>query len=104
MLSHGNYRDVVSMCERDAVVQAGDVAYLFLPLAHSFALLIQLTILDLGATLAYFGGDPKQIIPELSEVQPDLLAVGPADLREALHARHRARRRSSRSRRRPRSA
>jgi long-chain acyl-CoA synthetase len=70
VLSHGNYRDVVTMCEHDAVVQAGDVGYLFLPLAHSFALLIQLTILDLGATLAYFGGDPKQIIPELSEVRP----------------------------------
>jgi long-chain acyl-CoA synthetase len=77
VLSHGNYRDVVSMCERDAVVQAGDVAYLFLPLAHSFALLIQLTILDLGATLAYFGGDPKQIVPELSEVRPTYLPSVP---------------------------
>ena len=100
VLSHGNYRDVVSMCERDAVVQAGDIAYLFLPLAHSFALLIQLAVLDMGATLAYFGGDPKQIVAELSEVQPDLPPVGPADLREALHARHRPRRHRSRSRRR----
>jgi long-chain acyl-CoA synthetase len=77
VLSHGNYRDVVSMCERDAIVQAGDVAYLFLPLAHSFALLIELTVLDLGATLAYFGGDPKQIIAELSEVQPTYLPSVP---------------------------
>jgi long-chain acyl-CoA synthetase len=77
VLSHGNYRDVVTMCEHDAVVQAGDVAYLFLPLAHSFALLIQLTILDLGATLAYFGGDPKQIISELSEVRPTYLPSVP---------------------------
>jgi long-chain acyl-CoA synthetase len=77
VLSHGNYRDVVSMVEQDAVVQAGDVAYLFLPLAHSFALLIQLTALDLGATLVYFGGDPKQIIPELSEVKPTYLPSVP---------------------------
>jgi len=77
VLSHGNYRDVVTMCERDAIVQAGDVAYLFLPLAHSFALLIQLTTLDLGATLAYFGGDPKQIVPELSEVKPSYLPSVP---------------------------
>jgi long-chain acyl-CoA synthetase len=77
VLSHGNYRDVVSMCEQDAVVQAGDVAYLFLPLAHSFALLIQLTALDLGATLAYFGGDPKQIVAELSEVRPTYLPSVP---------------------------
>jgi long-chain acyl-CoA synthetase len=77
VLSHANYRDVVTMCEHDAVVQAGDVAYLFLPLAHSFALLIQLTTLDLGAVLAYFGGDPKQIIPELSEVKPTYLPSVP---------------------------
>ncbi|MBA3406582.1 MAG: long-chain fatty acid--CoA ligase [Solirubrobacterales bacterium] len=77
VLSHGNYRDVITMCEHDEVVQAGDVAYLFLPLAHSFALLIQLTILDLGATLAYFGGDIKQIIPELSEVKPTYLPSVP---------------------------
>ena len=61
----------------DAVVQAGDVAYLFLPLAHSFALLIQLAALDMGATLAYFGGDPKQIIAELSEVRPTYLPSVP---------------------------
>ena len=77
VLSHGNYRDVISMCEQAAVVQAGDVAYLFLPLAHSFALLIQLGILDLGATLAYFGGDPKQIIVEVSEIKPTYLPSVP---------------------------
>ncbi len=77
VLSHGNYRDVVSMVEQDAVVQEGDVAYLFLPLAHSFALLIQLATLDMGAVLAYFGGDPKQIVAELSEVQPTYLPSVP---------------------------
>jgi len=77
MLGHGNYRDVVSMVEQDAVVQAGDVAYLFLPLAHSFALLIQLAVLDMGAALVYFGGDPKQIIPELAEVKPTYLPSVP---------------------------
>jgi long-chain acyl-CoA synthetase len=77
VLSHGNYRDVVSMVEQEAVVQQGDIAYLFLPLAHSFALLIQLAVLDMGATLAYFGGDPRQIVPELSEVQPTYLPSVP---------------------------
>jgi long-chain acyl-CoA synthetase len=76
VLSHGNYRDVVSMCQSEEVVRAGDVAYLFLPLAHSFALLIQLAVLDIGATLAYVG-DPKQIIAELSEVRPTYLPAVP---------------------------
>jgi long-chain acyl-CoA synthetase len=77
VLTHGNYRDVVSMVEQNAIVRERDVAYLFLPLAHSFALLIQLTALDLGAVLAYFGGDPKQIIPELGEIKPTYLPSVP---------------------------
>jgi long-chain acyl-CoA synthetase len=76
VLSHGNYRDVVSMCQSEEVVRAGDVAYLFLPLAHSFALLIQLAVLDIGATLAYVA-DPRQIIAELSEVRPTYLPSVP---------------------------
>ena len=49
MLTHGNYRQVVNMCEEEGVVEAGDVVYLFLPLAHAYALLIQLLAIDLGA-------------------------------------------------------
>ena len=46
------------------------VTYLFLPLAHSFALLIQLGTFDLGATLAYWERDPLKILPNLAEVKP----------------------------------
>jgi long-chain acyl-CoA synthetase len=77
VLSHGNYRDVVSMCERQEALEPGEIVYLFLPLAHSFALLIQLATVDMGNTLAYFGGDPRQIIPELSEVRPTYLPSVP---------------------------
>ncbi len=70
ILTHGNYRGVLDMIQHVNVIQEGDTAYLFLPLAHAFALLIQLGSYDLGTTIAYFGGDPKQIIPELAEVKP----------------------------------
>jgi long-chain acyl-CoA synthetase len=70
VLSHGNYREVLNMCEANSVFESGEVTYLYLPLAHSFALLIQLLSFDLGGDLAYFGGDTKQIIPELSEIRP----------------------------------
>jgi long-chain acyl-CoA synthetase len=70
VLTHGNYRSVLDMCHAAVVLEADDVAYLYLPLAHAFALLIQLGSFDTGAILAYFGGDPKQIVPELSEVKP----------------------------------
>jgi long-chain acyl-CoA synthetase len=79
VLSHGNYRAILDMVEQRASLQsdAGDVVYLYLPLAHSFALLLQLVVFDLGVTLAYFGGDTKQIIGELAEVKPTYLPSVP---------------------------
>jgi long-chain acyl-CoA synthetase len=77
VLTHGNYRSVLTMCEHARTVENDEVVYLYLPLAHSYALLIQLLVLDLGATLAYFGGDIKQIIVELSEVRPTHLPSVP---------------------------
>jgi long-chain acyl-CoA synthetase len=70
VLSHGNYRDVLTMCEVNSILESGEVTYLYLPLAHSFALLVQLLSFDLGGELAYFGGDTKQIIAELTEIKP----------------------------------
>ncbi len=79
VLSHGNYRAIVDMVKGRAALdaEAGDVVYLYLPLAHSFALLLQLVVFDLGVTLAYFGGDTKQIIGELGEVKPTYLPSVP---------------------------
>ena len=77
VLSHGNYRRVLTMRRRRGAAQDEDVTYLFLPLAHAFALLIQLVTFDVGATIAYYGGDTKQIVPELSEVGPTYLPSVP---------------------------
>jgi long-chain acyl-CoA synthetase len=77
VLAHGNYRSVIDMCESASVVHEGDVVYLYLPLAHSFALLIELIEIDLGGTIAYWGRDPKQIVPELMQVKPHYLPSVP---------------------------
>jgi long-chain acyl-CoA synthetase len=78
VLSHGNYRKVVdSVEERGLLNDDEDLTYLFLPLAHAFALLIQLASIDVGSPIAYFGGDTKQIIVELSEVKPTYLPSVP---------------------------
>ncbi len=79
VLSHGNYCAILEMVEQRKSLEsdAGDVVYLYLPLAHSFALLLQLLVFDLGVTLAYFGGDTKQIIGELAEVKPTYLPSVP---------------------------
>jgi long-chain acyl-CoA synthetase len=77
VLLHGNYRSVVTMCEEESILHDGDVVYLYLPLAHSFALLIELIAIDLGGTIAYWGGDPKGIVGELMAVKPHYLPSVP---------------------------
>jgi long-chain acyl-CoA synthetase len=77
VLTHGNYRAIIDMVGEAGEIQGDEVIYLYLPLAHSFALLIQLAVFDLGGTLAYFSGDTKQIVPELLEVQPTYLPSVP---------------------------
>jgi long-chain acyl-CoA synthetase len=70
ILTHGNYRAMVDAVEEPAALEGSEVAYLFLPLAHAFALLVQFVVVDLGAVLAYWEKDPQKIIPNLMEVKP----------------------------------
>ncbi len=70
IISHGNYRAMLDMVNQTSVIEGEDVTYLYLPLAHSFALLIQLGSFDLGATIAYWERDPLKILPNLAELKP----------------------------------
>jgi long-chain acyl-CoA synthetase len=70
IISHGNYRSMLDMVNEVSVIEDEDIAYLYLPLAHSFALLIQFGTFDLGTTLAYWERDPLKILPNLAELKP----------------------------------
>jgi len=70
VISHGNYRAMLDMVNQTSVIEPEDVTYLYLPLAHSFALLIQLGSFDLGATIAYWERDPLKIMPNMAELKP----------------------------------
>jgi long-chain acyl-CoA synthetase len=77
IISHGNYRAMLDMVVEGGALGVGngepgeeEISYLFLPLAHSFALLIQLASVELGATIAYWERDPLKIVPNLSEIRP----------------------------------
>ena len=88
VLSHGNFRAVLDMIrERDSARGPDDTTYLFLPLAHALALIMQLSSIEAGGAIAYFGGDPRGSSPELAEVAADVPALGAADLREGVRAR-----------------
>jgi long-chain acyl-CoA synthetase len=70
VIDHGNWRSMLDMTEADGVLVEREVTYLFLPLAHSFARLIELISVDVGGTLVYWEKDPNKIIPNLMEVKP----------------------------------
>jgi long-chain acyl-CoA synthetase len=70
VIDHANWRDMLDMIEAEEVLVEREVSYLFLPLAHAFARLIELGAIDVGATIAYWEKDPQKIIPNLMEVRP----------------------------------
>ncbi|OLB77044.1 MAG: long-chain fatty acid--CoA ligase [Actinobacteria bacterium 13_2_20CM_2_71_6] len=104
VLTHRNWLTLCATNEAVSYILPGDVVYLFLPLAHVFAQITQFSCLDAGATLVYFGGDVRRIVPELAEVRPTFLpsvprifeklytafGAGAAPLSDALFAKVRA--------------
>jgi long-chain acyl-CoA synthetase len=71
IIDHANWRDMLDMLQQEEdVLVENEVAYLFLPLAHAFARLIELGAIDVGATIVYWERDPQKIIPNLMEVRP----------------------------------
>lgn len=84
-LTHGNLGAI-----QDATLPLikggpGDSTYLYLPLAHLLAQLIQFTTLLEGGELCYFGGRIEDVIGELAEARPTHLPSVPR-LFEKLHS------------------
>ena len=77
VLSHGNAASVGVMVEEIGFINDDELSYLYLPLAHAFALTVQLASFDVGTGIVYFSGDTTQIIPELMQTQPTYLPSVP---------------------------
>lgn len=71
MISHSNYRAMLDMADSVNIIEEGETSYLFLPLAHAFALLIQYGMMDIGGRIAYWERDQLKIVPNLAEVKPE---------------------------------
>jgi long-chain acyl-CoA synthetase len=70
VLTHRNAMSVCEMVEQIGIIDESEITYLYLPLAHAFALTSQLASYDQGTVIVYYGGDTKQILAELIETQP----------------------------------
>ena len=77
VLTHGNAMSVCEIVEELAFITDGEITYLFLPLAHAFALTAMLASFDQGTAIVYYGGDSKQILAELIETKPTYLPSVP---------------------------
>jgi long-chain acyl-CoA synthetase len=70
VLTHANAMAVCQMVEELEFVEPGDISYLYLPLAHVFALITMLATVDEGTTLIYFGGNTRETLAEIIETKP----------------------------------
>ena len=70
VITNGNYSAMRDMLLVHGAIFEDDIVYLYLPLAHSFALLVQFLTTDVGGTIAYWQKDPLKIVPDIQEVRP----------------------------------
>jgi long-chain acyl-CoA synthetase len=70
VLTHANAGSVSAVTHELDFVTEDDSQYLYLPLAHVFALICVLGAWDIGAPIIFFGGNTKEIVGELSQTQP----------------------------------
>ena len=77
VLTQRNAMSVCEMVQELEFVGPDERTYLYLPLAHAFALTAQLASYDLGSMIIYYGRDTKRIIEELVETRPTYLPSVP---------------------------
>jgi long-chain acyl-CoA synthetase len=77
VLTQRNGMFVCEVVEQLAFVREDEATYLYLPLAHVFALITQLASYDQGTTIVYFGGNSKKILEEIIETKPTYLPSVP---------------------------
>ncbi len=70
MTTHRNFLAVLDMYERQVPMGTDPVIFMFLPLAHSLARVVQMFALDTGSTLAFWRGDPQRILDDVLEARP----------------------------------
>ncbi|WP_079036997.1 AMP-dependent synthetase/ligase [Streptomyces silaceus] len=77
LLTHGNLLAVQAASVPLVEGGPGDSTYLYLPLAHLLAQLIEFTTLIEGGALTFFGGRIEDVVGELAEARPTHLPSVP---------------------------
>ncbi|HET8952875.1 MAG TPA: AMP-binding protein, partial [Solirubrobacteraceae bacterium] len=78
MLSHASWMATASLYEQVLdLEQPPVVTFMFLPLAHSLARIVQILTIDVGGTLAFWQRDPQRLLEDIREVHPTHLTCVP---------------------------
>jgi long-chain acyl-CoA synthetase len=85
-LTHANILATMRMYEQRLELGPDCVFFMFLPLAHSLARMVQMVALDTGATLAFWRGDPKLLLDDIAAARPTHLSAVPRVF-EKIHTR-----------------
>lgn len=91
ILTHDNflaasrgYQERLDLLSRDVPI----VFFMFLPLAHSLARVIQVCVLDIGGTLAFWDRRPERLLDDIREVRPTYLPSIPRVFEKIYTAAH----------------
>ena len=72
VITHANILATVDMYEDQVQMDGGEqpIVFMFLPLAHVLARVVQFVALKVGAEIAFWGGDSTRLLDDLREVRP----------------------------------
>jgi long-chain acyl-CoA synthetase len=91
MLTHENflaathaYQERLDMTREDVPI----VYFMFLPLAHSLARIIEISVLDVGGTLAFWSRRPERLLDDIREARPTYFPSVPRVFEKIYTAAH----------------
>jgi len=77
MLTHDNMLYEAEAIHKTRLITPDDLQYLFLPMAHVFAKVIETIWFQEAHVMAFWTGDMKKIVDELGEVRPTMMCSVP---------------------------
>ena len=86
VLTHTNILATGEAYRQQVGLKPGAVLFMFLPLAHALARVVQMVSLEVGCTLAFWSGDSKRLVEDVGAAAPTHFPSVPRVF-EKIHAR-----------------
>lgn len=86
ILKHDSMIYEAEATEKVGLIGPDDVQFLFLPMAHVFAKVLEVTWFASGHVMAFWEGDQKKIVDNMGETRPTIMAAVPR-IYEKVHAK-----------------